>query len=1126
MRNLFLCLTPFILFILSCNSRSGDARVLVFSKTAGYVHSSIPSGVKAIRELGASNKFIVDTTRDAAYFNEDSLKKYAAVIFLNTTGDILDHKQATALERYIQAGGGFVGVHAAADAEYDWAWYGRLVGGYFESHPAIQKANIIVKDKDHASTKGLPETWSTTDEWYNYKKISKDIHVVLALDEKSYEGGKNGENHPIAWYQDFDGGRAFYTGLGHVEENYTNQQFLNHLLGGIQYAIGDNKELDFGDAKSEYAPDEDRFTKTILTQGTLFEPTEITVLPNLDVLIGQRRGEILLYKNETKALKQAGFLNVYWKTLRTPGVNAEEGLLGIQADPDFKKNNWIYVFYSPADTSVNRLSRFEFKNDTIDPKSEKVILQLYSQREICCHTGGSIAFGKDKLLYLSTGDNSTPFNEPNSAFVNHGFAPLDNRPGHHQYDARRSAGNTNDLRGKILRIKINDDATYSIPEGNLFPGKSDKTRPEIFVMGDRNPYRITVDKRTGFVYWGEVGPDAANDSMDTRGPRGYDEVNQARKAGFFGWPLFIGNNYAYREYDYNTGKSGALFDPQRPVNNSINNTGLQELPPAQPAFIWYPYAASNEFPQVGSGGRTAMAGPVYYGDEYPKDTRYADYFNGKLFIYEWIRGWIKVVTMSPDGDLEKIEPFMQTTKFAAPQDMEVGPDGKLYVLEYGSGWFAKNPDAALSRIDFNSGNRPPKVANLKVNQTSGALPFKLTATVEAKDPENDKLTYIWNTGDGNKKETTDAELEYAYNKAGDYAISVEVVDDNKASAKSESVSIYAGNEAPDVDIKIAGNQSVYFPSSPINYEVVVKDKDQPGIEPANLRVLADFVEGRDKAAVPVGHLSVSETEMGRNIMLTYDCKACHKVDEKSVGPAYTAVAMKYKTDPKASAYLIEKIRKGGGGVWGEVAMSAHPDIPENDLQQIVKWILSLSAAGQEKKSLKPSGTITPPANSKGQLYFTAMYTDNGGNGIKPLTGKKTLVLRNNQLSMREVKDVNGFTRKDSSGTRYLQLPAATGSLMIDSMDLTGLGGVQLNMLIQQPVSSGYFISLHVDAANGTKVGEQLIANTKASKATVKLTIPFTGATSGFHKIYLVATPVGNEKTRPLIESLQFRPRSI
>ncbi len=238
-------------------------------------------------------------------------------------------------------------------------------------------------------------------------------------------------------------------------------------------------------------------------------------------------------------------------------------MLGIKVDPDFAKNHWVYVFYSPSDTSVNRLSRFTLEKDSLDPKSEKVILQFYEQREICCHTGGSIAFGPDKSLFVSTGDNTTPFDEPKQQFVSHGFAPLDDRPGHLQYDDRRGAGNTNDLRGKILRIKMHDDGTYEIPDGNLFPKGTDKTKPEIYVMGDRNPYRISVDPKNGFLYWGEVGPDANDDSLDTRGPRGYDEVNQARKAGFFGWPFFIGPNYAYRNYDYATGKSGELFDPAK-----------------------------------------------------------------------------------------------------------------------------------------------------------------------------------------------------------------------------------------------------------------------------------------------------------------------------------------------------------------------------------------------------------------------------------------------------------------------------------------------------------------------------------------------------------------------------------
>lgn len=457
-------------------------------------------------------------------------------------------------------------------------------------------------------------------------------------------------------------------------------------------------EADF-DPPSEM-PSEGHFAKTELIEGgVLVEPTEMAILPNLDILMAQRRGEITLYSSETGTLSEAGFLDVYWRT-DAPGVNAEEGVIGIQADPDFENNNFIFIFYTPADTSVNRLSRFVFNGETLDMESETVVLEFHSDRHICCHTGGSLAFDSDGLLYASTGDNSTPFDQRGEPYVLGGYAPLDERVGFEQYDARRTSGNSNDLRGKILRIRVLEDGSYEIPEGNLYPPGMENTRPEIYVQGTRNPYRISVDPKTDFLYWGEVGPDAAEDSIGVRGPMGYDEVNQAREAGHYGWPFFVGENGAYNEYDFNTGTPGPIFDPEAPLNRSPHNTGLTELPPAEPAFIWYPYSLSEEFPELGSGGRNAMAGPVFYRDLYPEATRLPDFFHGKLFIYDWIRDWIMVVTMQPNGDFEKLEPFMAGTVFNSISDMELGPDGKLYLLEYGKGWFSRNSDSGLSRIDF------------------------------------------------------------------------------------------------------------------------------------------------------------------------------------------------------------------------------------------------------------------------------------------------------------------------------------------------------------------------------------------------------------------------------------------
>lgn len=1102
-----------VILITSCSKkREGNPRVLVFSKTAGFVHSSISEGVAAIQKLGQENGFEVDTTRNAGYFQEDSLKNYAAVIFLNTTGNVLDYRQEAAFERYIQAGGGFVGVHAATDTEYDWGWYGKLVGAYFTSHPKTQNAKFIIKDKDFPATAFFTDTvWQRTDELYNFKKMNEDVNVILTVDESSYEGGTHGGYHPMSWYHEYDGGRAFYTELGHTEESYTEENYLKHLLGGIQYAIGDNEELDYSEATSLLPPDEDRFTKTQLAYGKFFEPTEMTILPNLDVLVTQRRGEIMLYKNDSKEVKQVGFLNTYWKT-SVPKVNAEEGVMGIAKDPDFAKNNWIYIYYSPVDTSVNRLSRFTFKNDTLDLATEKVILDVQSQREICCHTGGSIAFGPDGLLYLSTGDNSTPFNEPGARYINSGFAPLNDLPGREQYDARRSSGNTNDLRGKILRIRVNDDATYKIPKGNLFPEGTDKARPEIFVMGNRNPYRISVDQKNSTLYWGEVGPDASNDSLATRGPRGYDEVNQAREAGFFGWPLFVGNNYAYRAYNYATGESGEAFDPAKPINNSDNNTGLTELPPAKPAFIWYPYAPSPDFPQVGTGGRNAMAGPVYYTDMFPKESRLPDYYNGKLFIYDWIRGWVKVVTMLPDGGYSKMEPFFPAMDVNSLIDMEVGPDGKLYLLEYGSGWFSKNEDSGLARIDYNAGNRPPKIFAFDVNKTSGVLPFKIRARVKATDPENDPITYVWNLGNGTTRETTTPELEFTYTAVGDYRISVAAKDGKGESVESIGIPLYAGNEAPHVSIEVTGgNKSFFLEGEPIKYKVVVRDpNDTAKFDPDNLFVSVDYAEGGyDKAATTMGHQQGEVNIIGKGLVQSLDCKSCHKENEKSIGPSYLQIAQKYGKDAEATNYLTGKILKGSQGVWGETQMPAHPTLPESDAHQIVSWILSLAGENTAEKSLPVSGTITPPRELEPNtaMVISATYTDKGANNTKALTASNSLALPGSHITFKGKEEVKGFVPFKVNNNNVLILPAEQGWFALDSIDLTGVRSAEILLGWQQRPGVALNFEMRLDGPDGRLLGKgRMPAPGKDQKngiANIRISPVRDGK---FHTVYFVFVP--------------------
>lgn len=990
-RFVFTSLVLAILFFSGCSKkREGAPKILIFSKTMGYKHKSIPAGIKAIQKLGGEHGFVVDTTTNSGVFTDEELKKYSAVVFLSTTGAVLDYQQEAAFERYIQSGGGYVGVHAATDTEYDWGWYGKLAGGYFQSHPrGTPEANFIITDKNFVGTSFFQDSiWTRTDELYNFDKFNPEVNVVMTVDESTYEGGTMGDFHPMSWYHEYDGGRAFYTAGGHTDESFSEELFLKHLLGGIQYAIGENLVLDYDKATTQIPPDMDRFSKKPLVMGAFYEPTEMTILPNNDVLIAQRRGEILHYSAERGEMNQVALLDVYHKVLDAEGVNAEEGLMGLQKDPDYETNHWVYVFYSPTgDEWVNRLSRFKFENNVFDLESEQVILDVDSQREICCHTGGSIAFGPDKLLYLSTGDNTTPFNEKGAKYVSKGYGPLNDIPGHEQYDARRSSGNTNDLRGKILRIKVNEDGSYDIPEGNLFPVGTEKTRPEIYTMGHRNPYRISVDPKKGYVYWGDVGPDSRKDDLKMRGPRGYDEMNQARKAGNFGWPLFIGDNKPYVDFDYETGESGEAFDPERPINDSRNNTGLKELPPAMPAYAFYPYVETKYFPQVASGGRNAMAGPTYYADMYAESPSLPDYYNEKVIVYDWIRGWMKAITLFKDGSFNKMEPFASDVKVNNLIDMEMGPDGRLYLLEYGAGWFSQNHDSGLSYIEYNGGNRPPVIDSISVDKTSGKLPLTIAAEVSAYDKEADAVSYVWNFGNGETLETTTPKTSYTYEKTGQFKVSVIAKDAQGAERESESIAVNAGNSKPEISITLGGSNTTFASGKPIAYTVKVSDPDgENTVDTNNVFVAVDYLESLDEVGRSVGHQQISSVVSGKALTQNLDCKTCHKEQEASIGPSYFDVSKKYNGVRRSNTYLQSRIILGGGGVWGEVVMPAHPDLTKSEARQIVSYIQSLTVTENRKpKSLPLKGTIVPkPEQGDKVMVLTASYTDNGEGDSQPL----------------------------------------------------------------------------------------------------------------------------------------------
>ncbi len=1118
-------LTLFTLLTLCLSCRNEGPRVLVFSKTEGWVHSSIPHANTAIEKLGKANNYIVDLTQDAAVFNDDDLKWYDAVVFNNTTGNVLNAEQQAAFERYIQAGGGYVGIHSAADTEYEWAWYGNLMGAYFDSHPHnpnVREARIRVTDTDHAATESLPQDWVRTDEWYNYRSFYPGLTILAQLDEESYEGGTNGSSHPIAWYHEYDGGRAFYTGGGHEPSSFSEPLFLDHLQGGIAYAMGEERNLDYSKATAVVAPEENRFEKTVLIND-LNTPMELAVADDGRVFYTElRTANLGMFDTRT------GVQSVIHRfEVATEGGS---GLIGITLDPNFAQNQYIYLYYSPP-TSVEpvlfNLSRFILREDnTLDLASEQVLLQVPVQKNSGAHHGGSLAWDQFGNLYLSTGDSTSPFPAD-------GYAPLDERPGTEFFslDAQRSAGNTNDLKGKILRIRPLYDpaegkALYAIPEGNLFPPGTPGTRPEIYTMGCRNPYRIAVNPDTGTLYWGDIGPDAGEPGP--QGPRGYDEFNQAKGPGNFGWPYFIGDNQAYVDWDFATKTAGPSYDPKAPINDSPNNTGLRELPPAQPPMIWYPYAASDEFPELGEGGRSAMAGEFYrYSANSGSDSRFPEYYDGALFVFEWMRNWVMALKFDKGEQLVKAEPFMSAQgDFRRPIDLAFGKDGLMYMLEYGSVYGADNEDARLVKIAYNRGNRAP-VAKASITDSlaaarlservfitselrglrpgkeiAGKAPLRVSFSSRgSKDlDDNDKLTYKWFL-EGEDRISDDANPEYTYRSPGVYRAVLEV-SDQAGQSSTDTVRVKVGNSPPQVAFDSPKNKSFFWDGIPFEYSLETRDEEDGNMLLQNASVRFGY------DASP-GTLSQEESERGkvtRAAPLGYtlidrsDCKACHVVEGKSVGPSYTEVSQRYKGRADALSLLKNKIIHGGGGNWGSSVMSAHPQLAPQDVEEMVKYILSLSEEQEEMAVFPTSGTLQfnqhQEDEPRGVYSLIGSYTDNGAAGIGPITTHEILKFRKARVPTVFMDRYEPFERFGN----YVTNAGHRAYYMLQNVDLTGIKGFLYSYTSKE--QDGH-IEVRIDSRAGPVISKSAYTATGDWDTEASLQTLLEKPVSGRHNIYFI-----------------------
>ncbi|HET6859176.1 MAG TPA: PQQ-dependent sugar dehydrogenase, partial [Streptomyces sp.] len=566
------------------------------------------------------------------------------------------------------------------------------------------------------------------------------------------------------------------------------------------------------------------------------EAMSLAVLPDRSVLHTARDGTLRL-TDAAGTTKTAGKLDVY--------THDEEGLQGVAADPGFAANRFVYLYYSPklntpgGDAPATgsaadfepwkghlNLSRFVLKADgTLDAASEKVVLEVPNDRGQCCHVGGDIDFDAAGNLYLTTGDDTNPFESS-------GYSPLDERTDRNpQFDAQRTSGNTNDLRGKVLRIKPTAAGGYTVPAGNLFAPGTAKTRPEIYAMGFRNPFRMSVDKPTGAVYLGDYGPDAGTTDPN-RGPGGQVEFNRITAPGNYGWPYCTGTNTAtetYNEYTFPGGPSGAKYNcASGPANNSFRNTGQATLPAAKASWIRYGGEAGSP-PEFGGGSESPMGGEVYrYDPNLVSSVKFPQSLDGRYFAAELGRRWIKAIEVKPDGSPGTIESFPWTG--AQIIDTDFGPDGALYVLDYGSG----AGDQALYRVEHIGGSNRNPVAKAAADKTSGPTPLTVAFSSQGSaDPEGKPLTYAWEFGDG--ATSTQANPSHTYTTAGTHRPKL-TVKDPEVLTGTVSLLVTAGNTAPTVSLQLPANGQLFSFGDTVPFTVDVSDPEDGTVDCTKVKV--------------------------------------------------------------------------------------------------------------------------------------------------------------------------------------------------------------------------------------------------------------------------------------------------
>ena len=835
----------------------GEApNVLIYSGTTGYRHNHTGEAIQPqvvdliqsrLAQAGIESDYEtcgndeqgqplpgLSGCRDAtegnpAIFTPENLAQYDAIFFWQAssqfrnqpqTGPLFNAAEQDAIEGFAHAGGGIAAMHASVTmgaGAVTWPWWdapgNSAIGALMPGHSATDISNVAdvqVSDRNHPSTRDLPDQYEFGDEHYTFSSNPRGTHhILMTLDEESYNVGSGvtsmGADHPIAWCRMYEGARVWSSSLGHFSASFLeakpefggeagDNELMEHLVGGVEWVAGAAGQ-DSDCAATVWS----NFSRTVLETG-LNGAIGLDIAGDgkaywTEIGVQDVNSQGLLRMHDPDTNETSNLLTLQTRA-EYPSSNA--GVLGMALDPDFETNRHLYVYYSPrlsaadsncspqtancvADNSYlpwhNVVSRFTLNAEgtAVVPGSEQEILRvprvavgnnnsdgIAGKTTYSAHQGGgSLSFDSEGNLYLGTGDDVDPFMGQNNG-SNHNYAPIDQRYPE-RYDARNTSANTNDLRGKILRIRplVNasgapgEGTTYSIPEGNMFAPGTAETKPEIYAMGFRNPFTIHTDpNEPGAVVVGEYGPDAASDS-DTFGPAGVIEWDRVSGPGFYGWPLCVGDNAvarSYFRYEFPNGPQGARYDcsaAQIP-NDSPFSTGLAQIPgPAAAADVWAKNGGGTPA-RFGIPGlaNEAATGPVYEFDpDNPSETKWPAYYDGSWLIFNRASNWWREVRVRDDGsEILRVNGFFPANQFGAPAHNFViptrfGPDGSLYLVTWSGGCCRSGLPGlgagSLMRIDFTGEQEdttPPEVsAELSGPRDGEDYLGRATLTLDATD---------------------------------------------------------------------------------------------------------------------------------------------------------------------------------------------------------------------------------------------------------------------------------------------------------------------------------------------------------------------------------------------------------